>query len=65
MQKSSRLRRYGHKVQIDWNFVPSSKRFEFPLEGTSTQLAASVINLTREEKQELCDFFHRAKVPSK
>ena len=33
-------------------------------EGPSAQLPLSAINLTREEKQELCDFFRSVKVPS-
>ena len=33
-------------------------------DGTSAQPPLSAINLTREEKQELCDFFHSVKLPS-
>ena len=33
-------------------------------DGTSAQAPLSAINLTREEKQELCDFFHSIKLPS-
>ena len=33
-------------------------------DGTSAQAPLSAINLTREEKQELCDFFRSVKLPS-
>ena len=33
-------------------------------DGTSAQPPLSAINLTQEEKQELCDFFHSVKLPS-
>ena len=33
-------------------------------DSTSAQPPLSTINLTRQEKQELCDFFHSVKVPS-
>jgi hypothetical protein len=39
-------------------------RPELRPEGPNAQLPLSAINLTREEKQELCDFFHSVKVPS-
>ena len=34
-------------------------------DGTSAQQPLSAINLTREEKQELCDFFRSVKLPSR
>jgi hypothetical protein len=39
-------------------------RPELHPEGPGAQLPLSTINLTREEKQELCDFFRSVKVPS-
>jgi hypothetical protein len=38
-------------------------RLELSLDGKSAQLPASAVNLTREEKKELCDFLHSVKVP--
>ena len=39
-------------------------RPELYLNGTSSQLPASAVNLTKPEKKELCDFFRSVKVPS-
>ncbi|XP_040376951.1 uncharacterized protein LOC102718982 isoform X1 [Oryza brachyantha] len=38
-------------------------RFELHRNGTGNNLPASAINLTKEEKQELCDFFRTVNVP--
>ena len=39
-------------------------RLELRPDGTSAQPPLSTINLTRQEKQELCDFFRSVKLPS-
>ena len=40
-------------------------RLELHPDGTSAQPPLSAINLTQEEKQELCNFFHSVKLPSR
>ena len=51
-KSKSKPREIGHKVELR-------------PDGTSAQPPLAAINLTREEKQELCDFFHSVKHPSR